>query len=850
MKKIMSLLMTVLMGSASTSLVASCEGGAGMSWSYSDQQKILSLTTLDTKKLKENNVKMGAGIEAKNADAIIAALGFSDIVKNGDKAVTGAFMSSLRTYIMSNQLVTQIAQKVPGFGWLYSKLQWQASKWNLRDLLNLNKGKQALAENAAGWLGKNDWSVSVTFLNDELVGWTNPKKAPAYARININRSIKVNSDTSVDVKNSTVGAVWKEPKNDKIPLAVDPISSSSNTQTEKRGVIYQGFTNSSTLIELANIFDETDTSLPASILGYSPSVSDFVNNILLNSQLINRILKEKQEEIKDKVSTNLKNNQIILSESTDIFDIENRMRNQVFSVVFMELIKRNNLIGDATPIEDEDKIEAARVWSEFFAQLIENTKMIINIVKDDELKQKLQDDLTYYSELQDNNAQNNVKEEDISNLYERMDRTFFSSRYLSLGAGEQKDFTSKEFNLTMYDFSLDLNSANSESNSSKWVYNKIKLENVRDYLFFGLNFNTLFKMNYYYKEFIKEDEENEVEMSKYWYDPDAENVKLMPSSTNEFVEWYNKTEFISDIGFNNLFIQPRISGLLSKYLKYNSAHVYLTAKAEDNAYGSTNDTMIFLDLFADENGNVPSNVNELISLLKKYNSNIDDDKDKFRIRYLMDIISSLVDQKILTAFDVQNQALATDLLTPRDVIRKGNIWTYDISSDFAGEEGVDNWELIKKRLNINDIITEAQLFNQLEKNDDKQFAAHLSNLKNNFNGLPFHAAPVDVLGSGESQLRNGIYKEGTKSINNYVSNISLQYSASILNNYGEVYETYKSLDRKTWWKLEGNDIMDAQVPMLLKIFYENQNEDVISQLWDQLVRLNENNIDWYPGNDQ
>lgn len=811
-----------------------------MTFDYSDNQKILSLTVLNTQKLVDYGVKIGSGVDFEKAELMLKALGLYDAIKYGNKLTASIMTSSIRTYIMSNQLLTQIAQKVPGFDWLNSKLQWQSSRWNVKDLVKASSEKQAFGRNAAGWLENDEWSISVTFLDDKLEGWVNPLDAPYFARININRKIAVNYDASVDESESTKGAIWTNPETGKTPTAIEPIKASTHPHTKNSGAIYQGFTNCSQLIRLADIFDKEDNSLPASIIGYSPSISDFVNNTLINSLLINKILKDKKQEIEDKVSQNLKDKPIILSESSNIIDINNRMRNQVFSVVFIELIKRNNKFEGFEEILDEDRIECERAWNYFFEQLITNSKSIARQQTEEASKNKFTDLANYFNDISKKNSDKLVKIEEIKDIDQKMDEVFWASKDLKAEGGEQKDFTSTDFKLTMHNFSTNFDDFENNKDPKDWTFKDNVLSSESNLKYFGLNFSSLFRMNYFYKSIIKEDLNDTEQLAKYWYDPDTKKLLQMPSSNiNEFANWINDNEFISDVGFKNVFIDTRISIMLK--------HFILSNQEEIDSKNTSNEGNFYVDPFVKTDGSDVNSESEFLELLTNKNKNVDNNGDNLRIRHLNNIMTNEIDNRIenILLVGLNDQLQNSD--TTRDKIINRNLWSYNLSSDFYDSEGNYIWNKIMKHYNAtDDPFIQKAIFNKISEHndDDIAFAEHLKRLKDNNLELPFHATLVNSIGSGASNFDDKIYSDGLSGFNNNSvnANITIQFNSKILNNYGEIYGDYKNLNKKTWWKGEDPKIQKTDFVFNLKIYMNDDGK--ISSYWDNLVRYNDKNKDF------
>ncbi|AOG61057.1 hypothetical protein SHELI_v1c11100 [Spiroplasma helicoides] len=284
MKKLVKFLLSFSIVANMVSMTTSCNGSLGFSSSYTNEQKILSITSLTTSLFEKYDVKLMSKLDEDNLaewkkliiNLYANTMGYTF---TGEEELTKVLDASLTQYVMANILLNEVAAKIPALSWINNKVKWQAAKWNYTDLVDAKSPKQPIAKNAAGWISDDEWSLSVTFLNSDKTG-SQQGETPFYARINVNKKIALQDNSlEVDTKNSNPYSFWRT-SDGNVPDAITPIANSSATQTKNYGVIYQGFVNSSTLIDLSNIIYNSDKNyMPSSFLDFTPSVVDMVNNI-------------------------------------------------------------------------------------------------------------------------------------------------------------------------------------------------------------------------------------------------------------------------------------------------------------------------------------------------------------------------------------------------------------------------------------------------------------------------------------------------------------------------------------------------------------------------------------------
>lgn len=248
--------------------------------SLSNMQKIMHITSLNTNLLENHNVNIYGKLEQETIEDFIQNVNINFEGSFLEYFTLESFTASLRVSLAASQLLGEISTRVPNLSWVNNQINWQSSRWSINQFAHFSV-TQSLAMNASGWLSTDDeFSISVTFLNEDKTGWTGfaDEENPVYARINVNQRISVNEEGYLIIDESNPSAIWIDENMDENNIsASEPVEQPANKQTENRGVIYQGFVNSSSLIYLRNIFNPDISSIVV-LWSMTPSIIDMVNN--------------------------------------------------------------------------------------------------------------------------------------------------------------------------------------------------------------------------------------------------------------------------------------------------------------------------------------------------------------------------------------------------------------------------------------------------------------------------------------------------------------------------------------------------------------------------------------------
>ncbi len=779
MNKLIMLLGSISISSASLLTVVSCGRTGRMNVITSEQEKITSLTSLKKSSLTENNVKLGGNISTEEIWKLVEALKLTEVIKNNPTAT--AMIESLRSFVMSNMLLSEIAAKVPGLGWIVQKLQWQNLNWGFNQLYDVDNEKSAFAKNASGWMENNDqWSISVTFLNEDLTGWVGINN-PVYARININQKVGVNDDGTVNLENSNPDAVWPD-ENNKIDgsSAFLPIASSTSDQTKKRGFIYQGFVNSSELINLTDIYDPNKTTLPSGSLIYTPSATDFVNNSILQGDIVNESLKNAKDEIKKAIEKYLLNDPIFISDNMNADHIQIRIKNQIYAVLFKELLLRRK-----RDFKEEQLVYSNSLITMYWNSIITKAKRVrdseyinsddyntINNIIEDFINKKDKDLSTDFSK------DGGLSESEANTVYENLLKIIKFSKNDNDVSKTEVDFAEKNITTEMYKRNYDF-SSNSFNNG-----NDIPLLKPENYEDFGLNGSYQFKVIYYNKPIAESDR------------PDF--TYLSDENKTPF-----KDDFISDLGFKNVFTKPRFETLLKTFNKKSNMN---------------NQTLI--DDYKDSEVNViePFNLSEVddnnvknpswfkdAGYLKQWLGDNADDSD-WRIKNLLGVINKTSKERLIQIFDTSSKT----------------------------HENITNYNLSASNLVFGELTNHSNPSSPIngKSNDDEAFAKLISNKSGN--ELPFHIVDVDK--NGNSDSRDFIHEAGLENLQPF----NLRLMVGTLDTYGKKVDT---LDYSQWWYNDLYDLSSTKLEVWLNIYKSDSIYQAFVNYWNDNVKNNENNPD-------
>ncbi|ARU91461.1 hypothetical protein SCLARK_00846 [Spiroplasma clarkii] len=535
MKKLLTILMATVVISGSLTNVVACKKGINLTNNTPDSVRMLSITSLNTNMLVRNRVKIGANISQSDLKDLIKLLGLETSM---NQSINGPSLGlSFRVVLLANQLLGNISASVPNYQWINSKLQWQSSRWGFNQFLRLS-AERGIASNASAWLPTNDdFSLSVTFLDSEKAGWKGAGN-PKYARVNINKRIVVDDKGIVDVPKSNADAVWVLPNADPAKLnAAITVEHSTNPQTQNRGHIYQGFVNSSELIDLQDIFDDSITTVPSSVFGYTPSVVDLVNNMFINSNIVNKVLADNQAEIEDALNDYLTNEPIWLGSKVILEDVKTRLRNQIFLMMFNGMLNRydNKYDYSDSDLEYANQIMIT-IW-EKVRSAVYRIKELEHL--EDVAKQRV---LVFYESLSDSQEKDRNGEltsSEISAIINELRYAIKISRENGTFGSTEDDIAAMSELKTNFYYS-DMDGRNHEIKSMANLSN------------FGANPSQLLNIGYFYQSL----------------DPLEDNVdKLTYSPDKGKDQWSTDQEFISDDGFLNAFYNDRFNKIYPEIAK-------------------------------------------------------------------------------------------------------------------------------------------------------------------------------------------------------------------------------------------------------------------------------------------
>ncbi|AKU79532.1 hypothetical protein [Spiroplasma turonicum] len=366
MKKLLVILSSISVASFSVSNVIACSRPTLFN-KYTEEEKILSIRNLTSSLLTNNGVKVGNSLTEGEINTLISRLNLDKILDEDEYSRLSPEL--INVYIMGNSLLNEISTKVPGYEWISSKIAWQ-SQWSLRDLFQ--EKEWGIANNVSGWMDQrfqfNGWSLSITFLDEKGLGWTGEGN-PQYARININKRLVADKDGNIITEESNPDAIREASIN-----ALEPIFDSKRAI----GPIYNGYASSSNLISLKNVFEYANNGLNPGFVNYSPSVMDLINNLPMNFDFGNDVLKRSQEKIEKNLNDYLKNNPIYLSSSSVVKDINIIFRNQIYSTLFSEALDRRNFVNEnGQHYSKEQMYVASKYMKKLFSDLNETLNTIL-----------------------------------------------------------------------------------------------------------------------------------------------------------------------------------------------------------------------------------------------------------------------------------------------------------------------------------------------------------------------------------------------------------------------------------------------------------------------------------------
>ncbi|QEH62042.1 hypothetical protein SCHIN_v1c08470 [Spiroplasma chinense] len=783
MKKLINLLMTSILLSSSASLVVACRGGAGMSSGYTEDERILGITSLNEKILKDYKIKFGGNVSKEESLKLIQLLGGNTDTSSSSKQM---LLGSMKVFIMANLLLNQISSKVPGYGWIAGKMQWQASRWSFNDLYGGGdeNALQSIGKNVSGWMVNNDeWSISVTFLDEEKLGWVGVGD-PAYARINVNKRIVVDSDGEIVVEESNPNAIWMD-ENGVYPSAITPINQSTHEQTKNRGAIYQGFVNSSQLIGLDGIFDPNDVSVPGGILGYTPSTTDFVNNIMMESDIINETLgnKETQKEITEYLNSYLLDydNQIYIGEGINVTHINVRFKNRIYAILFKSLLDRKNPIYENT---DEDLAYGKTVLNGWWSALNKNAKVVesANYLTSGE-KAEVSAIIQNFNAMRIIDQDEDVNSPGLSTsqsqkvLDDFLTLIAYSKDPTNPNDGEI-DFAASNITIKMYKVAPD-----------GVLWSGAILDSEAMYRDFGLNSAYRLGITYQNKTLTEEQEANR---ANFAYDPDKGKDPVT-----------QKNEFVSDKGFKNVFFKSRMDLMLETIkAKFNEQ------VASEWVYQPDANTLAVtpFDLSKIANQDFSNNTwfKDAGYLAQLTNAT---STDNLRVNDLKDAFIAATYSRIQELFDVTKEA------------EYKNIWQLGISSD--------NLVLGKYQ----DLGIDSG--NPENMDDDLAFAEML-----NRDTSRFHI--TDVNSSGQGNMRTNIYMSG---FNN--TSFNTRIMSGKISTYGDILTNQ---DYANWWKDStlNSDSNITKVDIFINVGITREMFMAFANYWADNVTNNKNNPDYFP----
>ncbi|QHX36798.1 hypothetical protein [Spiroplasma sp. BIUS-1] len=602
MKKLCSVLGALTLTVVSSTAVVACNGGIDTSLNYTDQEKIASIYNLTEEQLVNNGVRINTLISNEDIDQVIKALELEELI---NKNPMGAMIKkSLGVYIMSNQFLNEISSKVPGYGWIANKLTWQ-SQWGLKDLVNSNTAK-GFYNNVSGWMNhqENEWSLSVTFLDNQLLGW-NGIDRPQYVRININRKLVADENGIINQKNSNPEGIYQQ-GSEHISVQ-DPVINPNNPE---KGVIYQGYANSSKVFSLSNILTSQPSKIPAGFLNYSPSATDFVNNKVINLDFGNIILQNSKKEIEQALTKYLIENPIYTSEGMNTNQVDTIVKNQIYAIMLAQSIDRDNLRDkNGRPLFDEsEKLDAKMIVDSMLSSL----SVIVNNLKTKSWTNTTL--LNEFSNMIDSIKKSNSTFDLVSkaSFIQKFQEVIDDSRDRSDPNAGQTSFFVGQLNAILY----------KENQNSQRV-----LSNSQSYLDFGYDASYKFKVFYWSGSTPITGAEDQ------WYSPD-DNSKA--------------EDYVADKGFRNVFLSLRLNQGAASYVVLDK---YRQSLKENN---------FVLDIFDLKNTSASPSDQEVDKImLKKLNEaialdpkqgNVDVNHDSWRIYHIVSLVNKYVNEKLKEVF--------------------------------------------------------------------------------------------------------------------------------------------------------------------------------------------------------
>ncbi|AUM62789.1 hypothetical protein [Spiroplasma monobiae] len=601
MKKICSILGSLTLTVVASTTVVACNGGLDTSLNYTDQEKILSIYNLTEDQLVKSGVKVNSLMSNEDIDKVLESLGLSEAIQNNPMG--GMIKKSLGVYIMANQFLSEISSKVPGYGWIANKLTWQ-SQWTIKDLVSGNTSA-GLFNNVSGWMkNKNDWSLSVTFLDEDLLGW-NGVREPVYARININRKLVADNSGIVVLDESHPEGVHKQ-GSDEINV-VDPVI---NDQQDTKGVIYQGYSTSSKLFELNRMQTGKTAKVPSGIFNFSPSAADFINNKIINLDFGNMILQNSKEKIEQALNEYILANPFYISEGMDAKQIDNIIKNQIYVVMICEAIDRHNLKDkEGRPLFDEtEKADADAIVTGMMGSL---TNAVNNLKSKEWTNKTLLDEFSSMINTIRNNG----------NEFGSINKTQFANKFQEVIEDSRNKFDVNSNQFAFYSGQLNAILYKNNGRSS------MTLTNQSSYFDFGYDSSYKFEIYYWSGSTPITGKEEQ------WYKPDENR---------------SQEEYISDKGFRNVFLGQRLS---PQNGSYNALIQYINQLPEKR---------LDLDIFGLQNHSLPASVSNLETImLEKLNEAISldgeqeisgVDHDSWRIYHVIALFNKYATEKLIEIF--------------------------------------------------------------------------------------------------------------------------------------------------------------------------------------------------------
>ncbi|ASP28060.1 hypothetical protein SCORR_v1c02860 [Spiroplasma corruscae] len=591
MKKFLALLAGITLTSFSIVNVVSCESNPNLDNNYTDEEKIMNIRNLTTSSLKSAGVKVGNSLTSDEVETLFNRLNLKETLD--EDAYSRLSTEMVNIYIMANSFLNEISTKVSGYDWIAKKVAWQ-SQWTLRDLFE-NKD-WGVANNVSGWMEPmykdNGWSLSVTFLDSKTLGWTGDGP-PKYARVNINKRLVANEDGDIIDEQSNPDAIRKSSVN-----ALDSIFESARNI----GPIYNGYASSSDLILLDDLFQKDNNGLNPGFINYSPSVMDIINNIPLNFDFGNDVLKKSKELIEEELNNYLIKNPIYLNETSDIKMINIVLKNQIYSILFSESLKRRQFKDDEGNGYTKEQMNVANKYvKKLFNNLFTTLTSLLreDFVNSNEESKKFLEDFSNqsinFSAI--DSTSDGLTDSQIETFKENLLKAFEYSRNTNDVESGQKDFGTTM--LTTVNNKIDTKNSvlknEEQGEGSEKVDLASNLVSVNDYLDFGIDNSYKLVITYYSLKVPKK-------LEDFKYNPDATTS--------------NNDQFYTDLFFKSVFFSHRfkendISTMIGTLNKKTSGDDVFNYKLFDlNISSSDNEVINYMDEMlkkaSDTSGNVSS----------------------------------------------------------------------------------------------------------------------------------------------------------------------------------------------------------------------------------------------------